>query len=212
MTTLEKVETIKEKCMKRKKRKINQIDFNKIEKGVKLIVEALGDNVNSEGMKETPRRITEMYREIFSGLYKDVKKEITLYTTKNQDEMIVLRYIPFFSMCEHHLLPFFGYVHIAYIPSNDKITGFSNLLEVVDTLSKRPQIQERLTTDIADTLVDLLKPMGVLVIVESQQLCLYMRGIKKPGVHTTTSAVRGVMKKPITREEALNLIGAGKDK
>ncbi|MDD3802961.1 MAG: GTP cyclohydrolase I FolE [bacterium] len=198
--------------MKRKKRKINQIDFNKIEKGVKLIVEALGDNVNSEGMKETPRRITEMYREIFSGLYKDVKKEITLYTTKNQDEMIVLRYIPFFSMCEHHLLPFFGYVHIAYIPSNDKITGFSNLLEVVDTLSKRPQIQERLTTDIADTLVDLLKPMGVLVIVESQQLCLYMRGIKKPGVHTTTSAVRGVMKKPITREEALNLIGAGKDK
>jgi len=195
-----------------KSRKQGSIDVDKIEKGVRLIVEALGDSINSEGMKDTPRRMAEMYREIFSGLYRDVKKEIKLYTTKNQDEMIVLRYIPFFSMCEHHLLPFFGYVHIAYIPSNDKITGFSNLLEVVDTLSKRPQIQERLTTDIADTLVDILKPMGVLVIVEAQQLCLYMRGIKKPGVNTTTSAVRGVMKKSITREEALNLIGAGREK
>lgn len=198
--------------MSLKNKKQRQIDVDKIERGVNLIVEALGDNINKEGMRETPRRMAEMYKEIFSGLYKDVKKEVTLYTTRNQDEMIVLRFIPFFSMCEHHLLPFFGFVHIAYIPSNDKITGFSNLLEVVDTLSKRPQIQERLTTDIADTLVDLLKPMGVLVIVEAQQLCLYMRGIKKPGVNTTTSAVRGVMKKSITREEALNLIGAGREK
>ena len=198
--------------MSLKNKKKRQIDVDKIERGVNLIVEALGDNINKEGMRETPRRMAEMYKEIFSGLYKDVKKEVTLYTTRNQDEMIVLRFIPFFSMCEHHLLPFFGFVHIAYIPSNDKITGFSNLIEVVDTLSKRPQIQERLTTDIADTLVDLLKPMGVLVIVEAQQLCLYMRGIKKPGVNTTTSAVRGVMKKSITREEALNLIGAGREK
>ncbi|HAV92053.1 TPA: GTP cyclohydrolase I FolE [candidate division WOR-3 bacterium] len=196
----------------KKSRKRKSIDIEKIRLAVEMIVDALGDNINKEGMKDTPRRMAEMYKEIFSGLYKDVKKEVSLYTTKNQDEMIVLRYIPFFSMCEHHLLPFFGYVHIAYIPANDKITGFSNLLEVVDTLSKRPQIQERLTTDIADTLVSQLKPMGVLVIVEAQQLCLYMRGIKKPGVNTTTSAVRGVMKKAITREEALNLIGAGKDK
>uniref|UniRef100_A0A7C3N7Z2 GTP cyclohydrolase 1 n=1 Tax=candidate division WOR-3 bacterium TaxID=2052148 RepID=A0A7C3N7Z2_UNCW3 len=188
------------------------LDLKKIEKGVQLIIDALGDNINKEGMKETPKRVALMYEEIFSGLFKDVKKEIKLIETKNQDEMIVLRYIPFFSMCEHHLLPFFGYVHIAYIPSNNKITGFSNLLEVVDTLSKRPQIQERMTTDIADTLNKLLKPMGLLVIVEAQQMCLYMRGIKKPGVYTTTSAIRGVMKKPITREEALNLIKAGESR
>ncbi|HAF08351.1 MAG: GTP cyclohydrolase I FolE [bacterium] len=188
------------------------LDLKKIEKGVQLIIDSLGDNINKEGMKETPKRVALMYEEIFSGLFKDVKKEIKLIETKNQDEMIVLRYIPFFSMCEHHLLPFFGYVHIAYIPSNNKITGFSNLLEVVDTLSKRPQIQERMTTDIADTLNKLLKPMGLLVIVEAQQMCLYMRGIKKPGVYTTTSAIRGVMKKSITREEALNLIKAGESR
>jgi len=200
--------------MKNQKRNLRQkaIDTEKIQRAIEMIIEALGENINKEGMKGTPLRVAEMYKEIFSGLFKDVKKNVSLYTTKNQDEMIVLRYIPFFSMCEHHLLPFFGYVHIAYIPSNNKITGFSNLLEVVDTLSKRPQIQERLTTDIADTIVSQLKPMGVLVIIESQQLCLYMRGIKKPGVNTTTSAVRGVMRKPITREEALILIGAGKEK
>ncbi|MEJ5307051.1 MAG: GTP cyclohydrolase I FolE [candidate division WOR-3 bacterium] len=188
------------------------IDLKKIEKGVQLIIDALGEKINKEGMKDTPKRVALMYEEIFSGLFKDVNKEIKLIETKNQDEMIVLRYIPFFSMCEHHLLPFFGYVHIAYIPANNKITGFSNLLEVVDTIAKRPQIQERMTTDIADTLNKLLKPMGILVIVEAQQMCLYMRGIKKPGVYTTTSAIRGVMKKPITREEALNLIKAGESR
>lgn len=196
--------------MKRLSKK--SIDLKKIEKGVQLIIDALGNNINKEGMKDTPKRVALMYEEIFSGLFKDVNKEIKLIETKNQDEMIVLRYIPFFSMCEHHLLPFFGYVHIAYIPSNNKITGFSNLLEVVDTIAKRPQIQERMTTDIADTLNKLLKPMGILVIVEAQQMCLYMRGIKKPGVYTTTSAIRGVMKKPITREEALNLIKAGESR
>lgn len=185
------------------------IDKTKIEQAMRLILEAIGEDTSREGMKETPRRVAEMYSEIFSGIFKEPKKDITTYTAKNQDEMIVLRYIPFFSMCEHHLLPFFGYVHIAYIPSKNRITGFSNLLEVVDTLSKRLQIQERLTTDIADTLTEILDPRGVLVIVEAQQLCLYMRGIKKPGVYTTTSAVRGVMRKAITREEALNLIGAG---
>lgn len=183
-----------------------------IEDGVKLIIEGLGLDKDSEGLKRTPERVSEMYSEIFAGLTRDVKKDIKLYETDNQDEMIILRYIPFYSMCEHHLLPFYGYVHIAYIPKNNKITGFSNLIEVVDTLSKRPQIQERLTTDIADTLMDLLKPMGVLVIVEAEQLCLYMRGIKKPGVYTMTSALRGVMKKEVTRQEALNLIGAGRQK
>lgn len=195
--------------MSKNKKKINR---KQIEDGVKLIMDGLGLDLNSEGLKRTPERVSEMYTEIFAGLTRDVKKDIKLYETDNQDEMIILRYIPFYSMCEHHLLPFYGYVHIAYIPKNNKITGFSNLIEVVDTLSKRPQIQERLTTDIADTLMDLLKPMGVLVIIEAEQLCLYMRGIKKPGVYTMTSALRGVMKKEVTRQEALNLIGAGRQK
>lgn len=194
------------------KKRRKTIDKPKIEQAMRLILEAIGEDVTREGMKETPRRVAEMYSEIFSGIFKEPKKDIKTYTVKNQDEMIVLRYIPFFSMCEHHLLPFFGYVHIAYIPAKNVITGFSNLLEVVDTLSKRLQIQERLTTDIADTLMEILNPRGVLVIVEAQQLCLYMRGIKKPGVYTTTSAVRGVMRKAITREEALSLIGAGNER
>lgn len=195
-----------------KKKIKNGIDVEKIKKGMELIIEALGDRINKDGMKETPQRVAFMYEEIFSGLFKDVKRKIKLIETKNQDEMIVLRYIPFFSMCEHHLLPFFGHVHIAYIPKNNKITGFSNLVEVVDIFSKRPQIQERMTTDIADTLYKLLNPMGLLVIVEAQQMCLYLRGIKKPGVLTTTSAIRGVMKNAITREEALNLIRAGESR
>ncbi len=200
---------MKKEILLRNKKKINR---KQIEDGVRQIIDGLGLDLNSEGLKRTPERVSEMYAEIFAGLTRDVKKDIKLYETDNQDEMIILRYIPFYSMCEHHLLPFYGYVHIAYIPKNNKITGFSNLIEVVDTLSKRPQIQERLTTDIADTLMDLLKPMGILVIIEAEQLCLYMRGIKKPGVYTMTSALRGVMKKEATRQEALNLIGAGRQK
>ncbi len=195
-----------------KKKIKNGIDIEKIKRGMELIIEALGDRIDKDGMKETPQRVAYMYKEIFSGLFKDVKSEIKLIETKNQDEMIVLRYIPFFSMCEHHLVPFFGHVHIAYIPKNNKITGFSNLVEVVDIFSKRPQLQERMTTDIADTLYKLLNPLGLLVIVEAQQMCLYLRGIKKPGVLTTTSAIRGVMKNAITREEALNLIRAGENR
>lgn len=188
------------------------MDKAKIIEAMTMLIDALGLDANSQGLKDTPKRVADMYEEIFSGLTRDVKKDIKLYKTKNQDEMIILRDIPFYSMCEHHLLPFYGVVHIAYIPRNNLITGFSNLIEVVDTLSKRPQIQESLTTDIADTLVALLNPRGVFVIVEAEQLCLNMRGIKKPGVYTITSAVRGIMKKDITREEALNLIGAGQHK
>ncbi len=191
------------------KKKINK---KKIEKAVKMILESINVDPNKQGLKNTPKRVADMYEEIFSGLTRKVKLDINLYDTENQDEMIVLRDISFYSMCEHHLLPFYGVVHIAYIPKNNKITGFSNLIEVIDILSKRPQIQEQLTTDIANMLVKQLNPRGLLVIVEAEQLCLYMRGIKKPGVYTLTSAVRGIMKKDITREEALNLIGAGRNK
>ena len=189
---------------------MEKIDKEKIKRGMEMILEGLDIDLDSPNFRDTPQRVADMYSEIFSGLMRDVKKDIKLYETKNQDEMIILRDIPFYSMCEHHLLPFYGVVHIAYIPKNNKITGFSNLIEVVDTMSKRPQIQERLTTDIADTLVKLLNPRGIFVIVEAEQLCLYMRGIKKPGTYTITSAIRGIMKNDITREEALNLIGAGR--
>ncbi len=189
-----------------------KIDKKKIEKAVKMILEAINVDLNRQGLKNTPKRVADMYEEIFSGLTKKVKLDVNLYDTENHDEMIVLRDISFYSICEHHLLPFYGVVHIAYIPKNNKIAGFSNLIEVIDILSKRPQIQEQLTTDIANMLVKQLNPRGLLVIVEAEQLCLYMRGIKKPGVYTLTSAVRGIMKKDITREEALNLIGAGRNK
>lgn len=189
---------------------MEKIDKEKIKRGMEMILEGLDIDLDSPNFRDTPKRVADMYSEIFSGLTRDVKKDIKLYETKNQDEMIILRDIPFYSMCEHHLLPFYGVVHIAYIPKNNKITGFSNLIEVVDTMSKRPQIQERLTTDIADTLVKLLNPRGIFVIVEAEQLCLYMRGIKKPGTYTITSAIRGIMKNDITRQEALNLIGAGR--
>ncbi len=194
---------------KTNKKKINK---KKIEQAVKMILESINVDLNRQGLKNTPKRVADMYEEIFSGLTRTVKLDVNLYDTENQDEMIVLRDIPFYSMCEHHLLPFYGVVHIAYIPKNNKIAGFSNLIEVIDILSKRPQIQEQLTTDIANMLVKQLNPRGLLVIVEAEQLCLYMRGIKKPGVYTLTSAVRGIMRKDITREEALNLIGAGRNK
>ncbi|MFO8062712.1 MAG: GTP cyclohydrolase I FolE [bacterium] len=201
---------MKKKRIKRMEKMMEKIDKEKIKRGMEMILEGLDIDLDSPNFRDTPKRVADMYSEIFSGLTRDVKKDIKLYETKNQDEMIILRDIPFYSMCEHHLLPFYGVVHIAYIPKNNKITGFSNLIEVVDTMSKRPQIQERLTTDIADTLVKLLNPRGIFVIVEAEQLCLYMRGIKKPGTYTITSAIRGIMKNDITRQEALNLIGAGR--
>ncbi len=185
------------------------MDEKKIMEGVKLILEGIGEDLNREGLVRTPERVAKMYMDILGGTGVDPEKKIHLYTTCNKDEMIILKDIPFFSMCEHHLLPFFGKVHIAYIPKNNKVAGFSTLLEVVDLLSKRLQIQERLTTQIADFIVKMIDPLGVLVIIEAQQLCLYMRGLKKTGVKTVTSAIRGVMENAATRSEALSLIESG---
>ncbi|MEW6685446.1 MAG: GTP cyclohydrolase I FolE [Candidatus Edwardsbacteria bacterium] len=185
---------------------MKKIDRRKIERAIKSLLEAIGENPQREGLRETPRRIAEMYEEIFAGLKADPKKEIRLYTTKNEDEMIIVRDIVFYSICEHHLLPFFGKAHIVYIPRENKITGFSNLVRVVEVLARRPQLQERLTTDIADALMEILHPLGILVVVEAEHLCLTMRGVKKPGSLTVTSAIRGGMRKEATRLEALSLI------
>jgi GTP cyclohydrolase I len=182
------------------------IDKKKIEKAVSEILNAIGENPKREGLRDTPKRVASMYEEIFSGVRKDPKKELKTYKTKNEDEMIIIKDIPFYSVCEHHLLPFFGKAHIVYIPKENKITGFSSLVRVIDVMARRPLLQERLTHEIADFFMENLKPMGVLVVIEAEHLCLSMIGVKKPGTLTVTSAIRGVMRSAATRAEAFSLI------
>jgi len=178
----------------------------KIEQAIKIILKAIGEDINREGLKDTPRRIAEMYEELFAGVNQDPKKELKIYKTKNEDEMIIIKDIPFYSVCEHHLLPFFGKAHVVYIPKENKITGFSSLVRVIDIMAKRPLLQERLTHQIADFLMENLKPLGVLVVIEAEHLCLSMIGVKKPGTSTVTSAIRGAMRNAATRAEAFSLI------
>jgi len=192
--------------MKQKRSPKKKIDKDIIKKGVNLILEGLGLDPTSESLKDTARRAADFYQQFFVGLSRDPRDKLKLYHAENRDEMIIAKGIHFFSMCEHHFLPFFGYVHIAYIPQNNTITGFSRLVQVVELISRRPQIQERMATEIAETLVDVLQPKGVLVVVEAEQLCLTMRGIGQPGVKTISSAIRGALRKNATREEALILI------
>lgn len=182
------------------------VDKQNVRKAVRLLLKAIGEDLNREGLKQTPQRVADMYAEVFAGIGKNARKEIKVYGAKNQDEMIIVRDIPFYSICEHHLLPFIGKAHVAYIPGDNRITGFANLVSVIETIAKRPQLQERLTTEIADTLAEVLKPLGVLVVVEAEHLCLSMMGVKKPGARTVTSAIRGGMRKEATRAEAFNLI------
>ncbi len=178
----------------------------KIEKAVRAILEAIGEDVNRDGLKDTPCRIANMYEDIFAGIKQDPKKELKTYRTKNEDEMIIIKDIPFYSICEHHLLPFLGKAHVVYIPKDNRITGFSSLVRVIDIMAKKPQMQERLTHEIADFLMANLKPLGVLVVIEAEHLCLSMIGVKKSGMLTVTSAIRGAMRSAATRAEALSLI------
>ena len=182
------------------------MDKAAIRKGVELILQGLELDCHSEGLRDTASRVANFYSEFFADKDEDPKVALKLYHAENRDELIIARDIAFFSMCEHHLLPFFGKVHLAYIPENNTITGFSRLVRVVDVISRRPQIQERMTTEIADTIVDVLKPKGALVVVEAEQLCLTMRGLRQPGIRTISSAVRGALRNEATRQEALILI------
>lgn len=185
------------------------LDKARIEKAVREILIAIGDNPNREGLKDTPKRVAKMYEEVFSGIKVNPADVVTVFKTEEHEEMVILKDIPFYSMCEHHLLPFNGKAHVAYIPRKDRLAGLSKLARVVETISRRPQLQERITTQIADTLMKVLQPQGVLIIVEAEHLCMTMRGVKKPGSRMTTSAVRGVFRKSeITRKEALQLIGS----
>lgn len=183
------------------------MDLKKIKEGVRLILEGIGEDPDRPGLKDTPDRVARMYEEIFAGL-KTPSEEILKYIEgESHDEMVLLKDIPFYSVCEHHLLPFIGKAHVAYIPSGGKIVGLGELAKAVEILAKRPQVQERLTTQLADLIMDRLKPKGAMVIIDAEHLCMSMRGIKKPGTRTVTSAVRGIFRtKQSTREEFLELI------
>ena len=184
------------------------IDEARIKKAVVEIIEAIGENPKREGMKDTPRRVAEMYTEIFSGLCKDPKEDLEIGFELGHREMVVLKDIPFYSMCEHHLLPFFGIAHVGYIPNKEgRIVGISKLARVVECIARRPQVQERMTTDIADTIFTGLKATGVGVVIQAEHMCMIMRGIKKPGSNVITSALRGTFKtQAVSRAEFFSLI------
>jgi GTP cyclohydrolase I len=188
-------------------RRSNKMDKKAIERAVRDILIAIGEDPKRRDIKDTPRRVAEMYEEILEGYKLDPEKELEVIFEKDHDEIILLKNIPFYSICEHHLAPFIGKAHVAYIPSNNRVTGLSKLARVVDICAKRLQVQERITTDIADIIMRKLKPKGVMVIIEAEHMCMSMRGVKKPGVMTITSAVRGIFRKSEkTRAEAMSLI------
>jgi GTP cyclohydrolase IA len=175
---------------------------------MRQVLEAIGENPDRDGLQQTPARVARMYAELFSGLHRDPAEVLDVVFESDHDEMIMVRDIPLYSVCEHHLLPFIGQAHVAYIPNEQGcITGLSKLARVVDLLAHRPQVQERLTTQIADCFESVLRPRGVLVVIEAEHLCMTMRGINKPGSRTITSAVRGIFRdNEPTRAEAMGLI------
>ena len=182
------------------------IDQRKIEEAALSIIEALGEDPRREGLADTPRRIAEMYAELFMGIGVDPKEELTVSYEEGHREMVILRDIPFYSMCEHHLLPFYGVAHIGYIPKGN-IVGISKLARVVETLSRRPQLQERLTTQIAEAILEAIQPEGVAVVIQAEHMCMTIRGVKKPGTNLITSATRGLFRtKAATRAEFLSLV------
>jgi len=182
------------------------MDKKKIEEGIRLVLEGIGEDRERPGIKDTPKRVADMFAEIFAGLKTAEDDLLKPIEGESHDEMILLKDIPFYSVCEHHLLPFIGKAHIAYIPSG-KIVGLSELAKALEHFAKRPQVQERLTTQLADMIMDRLKPRGCMVVIDAEHLCMSMRGIKKIGSRTVTSAVRGIFRsKQSTREEMLELI------
>jgi GTP cyclohydrolase I len=187
----------------------DRFDEEKVKRGVRLVLEGIGEDADRGGLRETPDRVARMYREVFAGIGEDAAELVTVVEGADHDEMIMVRDIPLSSFCEHHLIPFSGRAHVAYIPNRDqRITGLSKIARVVDLLSKRPQVQERLTTEIADALERALDPRGVFVVIEAEHLCMTMRGVKKPGSVTVTSAVRGLFRNDArTRQEAMDHIG-----
>ena len=183
------------------------MDIKRIEKAVRNILIAVGEDPKRKDIKDTPKRVADMYEEILAGSKLDPEKELEVVLDQKHEEIVLLKDIPIYSICEHHLLPFIGRAHIAYIPKGGRVTGLSKIARVVEILSKRLQVQERLTTQVATVIMTKLKPLGVMVVIEAEHLCMSMRGIKKPGIRTVTSAVRGIFKEnEKTRAETLALM------
>ncbi|MGW3014326.1 GTP cyclohydrolase I FolE [Streptomyces sp. NPDC001219] len=187
--------------------KIGTFDEKRAENAVRELLIAVGEDPDREGLLETPARVARAYKEIFSGLWQKPEDVLTTTFDLGHDEMVLVKDIEVVSNCEHHLVPFVGVAHVGYIPSTDgKITGLSKLARLVDVFARRPQVQERLTTQIADSLMEILEPRGVIVVIECEHMCMTMRGVRKPGAKTTTSAVRGQLRDAATRAEAMSLI------
>ncbi|TLS35925.1 GTP cyclohydrolase I FolE [Pseudalkalibacillus caeni] len=186
---------------------MHEVNHEKIQEAVRMILEAIGEDPDREGLIDTPKRVARMYEEIFQGMNQDPKEHFETIFGEEHEELVLVKDIPFFSTCEHHLVPFFGKAHVAYIPKGGKVTGLSKLARAVEAVSRRPQLQERITSTIADSLVDSLSPYGVMVVLEAEHMCMTMRGVKKPGASTVTSAVRGIFENDAAaRAEVLSLI------
>ena len=196
--------------IKRKKQKGHRtslVDLSRIASGVKLILEGIGEDPNREGLVDTPKRVAEMYVELTAGMHEDAAEHIVALSGNKHDEMVIVKDISIASLCEHHLAPFVGKCHIAYIPKNGRILGVSKLARLAETFARRLQLQERLTSEIANTLFEQLQPLGVMVVIEAEHTCMTLRGVKKPGATTVTSAVLGGFRKDSrTRAEAMSLI------
>ncbi len=190
-----------------KGRIIVMIDNDRIKAAVREILEAIGEDPDREGLKDTPDRVARMCEEIFAGLDQDPRDVIKIFSEDEHEEIVMVKDIPLYSVCEHHLLPFIGVTHVVYIPNKGKIVGLSKLARVVDAVAKRPQLQERLTSEIADIIMETVQPLGVAVVVEAEHLCMTMRGVRKPGSKTVTSALRGIVRTQAkTRAEVMSLI------
>lgn len=186
---------------------MTNVDIEKIQQATKMILEAIGEDVNREGLLDTPKRVAKMYEEMFSGIGTDPKEVFETVFQENHNELVLVKDIPFYSMCEHHLVPFYGKAHVAYLPSEGRVAGLSKLGRCVESAAKRPQLQERLTTMVADSVMEMLMPQGVYVIVEAEHLCMTMRGIKKPGSKTITTVARGIFEEDeIKRNEVISLL------
>ncbi|WAA10556.1 GTP cyclohydrolase I FolE [Fervidibacillus albus] len=182
-------------------------NLQQIEQAVRLILEAIGENPNREGLVDTPKRVAKMYEEMFAGLQKDPKEYFETIFHEDHEEIVLVKDIPFYSMCEHHLVPFFGHAHVAYMPKGGRVVGLSKMARAVEAVSKRPQLQERITKTIVDAIMEKLNPHGAIVVLEAEHMCMTMRGIKKPGSKTVTIAARGIFESDYEkRQEVLQLI------
>ncbi|GIN21051.1 MAG TPA: GTP cyclohydrolase I FolE [Bacillus bacterium] len=186
---------------------MGKFDRKQIEEAVRMILEAIGEDPNREGLLDTPKRVAKMYEEVFAGINIDPEQYFETIFGEDHEELVLVKDIPFYSLCEHHLVPFFGKAHVAYIPRNGRVTGLSKLARAVEAVARRPQLQERITSTVADAIMKKLEPHGVMVIIEAEHMCMTMRGVKKPGSKTVTSAVRGIfLKDNQSRNEVLSLI------